>query len=185
MRAAGQWQRLAETVANTIRPFDGLRIPAADFQPAITALLQQQRLAENLLRGVRPLDDLHERLMATVTWQPQLDVFREFARRFPTLGLPTRWLPPNWFELADLDIDVAMDIVVNECVPLAWVPHPKLVAEIVAAADANERDKILASSHENIAEHCLAVLDEISAPDLKPLAELAVGCVFFKGVILG
>jgi hypothetical protein len=78
---------------------------------------------------------------------------------------------------SDLDIGTAMGVILDEGIPLVWVPRPAIVAELVGAAGADVRDSILLSSRDDIAIDCLTVLGEVTAPELKPLAELAAETV--------
>ena len=70
-----------------------------------------------------------------------------------------------------------MGIVLEEGVPLVWVPRPAIVARLVGAADADARDGILLSSGDEIAVDCLTVIGEITDAQLKPLAGLAAEAV--------
>jgi hypothetical protein len=53
----------------------------------------------------------------------------------------------------------------EEGIPLAWVPRPELVAELVGAPDLVSRDSILVANRADIAVDCRRVLDEVTAPD--------------------
>ena len=115
---------------------------------------------------------------------PQLEVFRELARsamprliELQPLNLLTDLLPPNWKDVPDLDIETVIGIVLDEGIPLVWVPRPAIVTELISAADADTRDGILSSSRDDIALDCLAVIDEITDAKLKPLAGLAAEAV--------
>ena len=117
---------------------------------------------------------------------PELEVFRGLAGsvipqliKLPPLdlGLPADWFPRNWEDVPDLDVGKAMGIVLEEGVPLIWVPRPAIVARLVGAADADARDGILLSSGDDIAVDCLTVIGEITDAQLKPLAGLAAEAV--------
>ena len=115
---------------------------------------------------------------------PQLEVFRELARsvmprliELQPLNLLTDLLPPNWKDVPDLDIETVIGIVLDEGIPLVWVPRPAIVTELISAADADTRDGILSSSRDDIALDCLAVIGEITDAKLKPLAGLAAEAV--------
>ena len=117
---------------------------------------------------------------------PELERFRELAGsvipqliRLPPLklDLPTDWFPPNWEKLPDLDINKAISIIVDEGVPLVWVPQPDIVTELAGASTADERDVILIASRGDIAADCLTVIGEISDVNLTPLAGLAAEAV--------
>jgi len=115
---------------------------------------------------------------------PHLQAIREFARsvvppliKLPSLNLPTDWFPRNWEDVPDLDVGTAMGIILDEGIPLVWVPRPAIVVELVSAADADARDGILLSSRDDIAVDCLSVLGEVTGPELNPLTELAAEAV--------
>ena len=115
---------------------------------------------------------------------PQLEVFRELARsamprliELQPLNLLTDLLPPNWKDVPDLDIETVIGIVLDEGIPLVWVPRPAIVARLISAADADTRDGILSSSRDDIALDCLAIIGEITNAKLKPLAGLAAEAV--------
>jgi hypothetical protein len=161
-------QRIAEDLARGISGFAQLQKHVLAIQPILDAVRVRQQLEESIARGLAP----------------QLAAFREFARsvvppliKLPSLNLPTDWFPRNWENVPDLDIGAAMGIILDEGVPLVWVPRPAIVAELVSAADADARDGILLSSRDEIAVDCLTVLGEVAAPELKPLAELAAEAV--------
>jgi hypothetical protein len=88
--------------------------------------------------------------------------------------LPRLLYPANWGTLADDpdDVDTAVSIMRDEGIPLAWVPGPAIVAELVAAPDAATRTVILENRAAEITTDCLAALDQVTDPDLKHLAEL-------------
>ena len=176
---------------------------ARNLAPQLEAIRAQQRIAEDLARSasgfeqvqnhvlvaIQPLLDavrVHQQLEESITrgLAPQLEAFREFARSVVpslikplSLNLPTDWYPRNWGDVPDLDVGTAMGIILDEGVPLVWVPRPAIVAELVSAADADARDGILLSSRDDLAIDCLTLLGEVTDPELKPLAELAAEAV--------
>ena len=165
-----RWQqRIAEDFARSVSGFEQMQNHVlASTQPLLDAVRLHQQLGESIPRGLAP----------------QLGLFREFARSVVpqlikplSLHLPTDWLPPNWEDVPDLDFGTAMDIILDEGIPLVWVPRPAIVAALLSAADADARDGILLSSREEIAVDCLTVLGDVAAPELKPLTELAAEAV--------
>jgi len=114
----------------------------------------------------------------------QLEVFRDRVRwlapqltGLPPLKVLTDLLPPNWKEVPDLDIETIVAIVLNEGIPLVWVPRAAIVTALVGVADADARDAILIRSRDEIAHDCLAVIGEVADTNLKPLAGLAAEAV--------
>ncbi|HET9897547.1 MAG TPA: hypothetical protein VFQ44_21655 [Streptosporangiaceae bacterium] len=153
---------------------------AQSLAPQLQAALRQQ------LQPV--LDALHVEFGALIarSLAPQLEAFRELASSvvppliewpFLNLNLPADWFPRNWEDIPDLDIDTVISIVLDEGIPMVWVPRPAIVAALAAAADASARDGILVAARDEVAGDCLAVIGEITAAELKPLAGLAAEAV--------
>ena len=182
-------QQLDDSITRTLAPY-------------LESVLAQQRMAEDLARSVSAAGLLHRQFLAmpsilaatqmhqqlgesiALSLAPHREAFAEFARsvvqpliKLPSLNLPPDWFPRNWEDVPDLDVGKALVIILDEGVPLVWVPRPGIVAELVGAADADVRDGILLSSRDDIGADCLSVLDEVTAPELKPLAELAAEAV--------
>jgi hypothetical protein len=173
-------QRIAENLIRSMGGFDRLQRQILAAQPRIEAFRAQQLFAESVFKNINAVSGLQRQVLGNLS---QIEAFRSFARSVvPELAklaslIPEDWFPRNWEQAPDLDIDAAIGIIVDEGIPLVWVPRAAIVAELVAAADADARDEVLLSSRDEIAEDCLAVLGEITAPDLKPLAELAAEAV--------
>jgi hypothetical protein len=63
--------------------------------------------------------------------------------------------------------------LMNEGIPLVWVPRAAVVKELTAASDAEARARILAAARDDIAEDCRIALTSVRSPDRRPLAVLA------------
>lgn len=175
-------QRFVESALKGVGGFDGLQRLANRVLRRSEALDAQQRFA-SALKGIGRTEGLSR--LFNNAW-PQSEALRQFTRsvipqliKVPpvTLTLPVDWFPRNWADLADDDFDTAVGIGQDEGIPLVWVPRPAIVADMVGAWDAEARDRILLSFREEIADDCLTVLSEVTAPGLKPLAELAAEAV--------
>jgi hypothetical protein len=70
------------------------------------------------------------------------------------------WLPENLADSSDLD-EVA-EICLDEGLPLAWVPRAEIVAELVAATDAEERQAILLERRADVLDDCERALANIT-----------------------
>jgi hypothetical protein len=81
-------------------------------------------------------------------------------------------VPPNWQDIEDPDWSAALAIM-NEGIPLIWVPRGSIVGRLINAGNAESRLEILDHARGNIVDDCAAALDEVTAPDLVPLAGLA------------
>jgi hypothetical protein len=88
----------------------------------------------------------------------------------PDLGsVPVGYYPPNWWSVAKLDGDVAIAIMQEEGIPLAWVPRAEIVADLIAAPDPDARDTILVARTQEIVEDCRRRLAEVLDADLQDL----------------
>jgi hypothetical protein len=63
--------------------------------------------------------------------------------------------------------------VLKSGIPLIWVPRAPIVSNLLGAHDAEERDAFLTYGSSAISRDCLSVLDEVTMPQLEPLARLA------------
>ncbi len=173
-------QQIAEDLIRSVGGFDRLQKQILAAQPQMEAFRAQQLFAESVFKNINAVSSLQRQVLGNLS---QLEAFREFSRSVvPELAklaslIPADWFPRNWEQEPDLDIDAAISIIVDEGIPLVWVPRAAIVAALVAAADAEARDEILLASRDEIADDCRAVLGEITAPELKPLAELAAEAV--------
>jgi len=170
---------------------------ARSLAPHLEAIQLQQQITENLVNSLDGFEQVQKQLLGITeppgmidlqqqfaesiakNLGPHLEVFRDFARLavppLIKLNIPTDWYPSNWGEVPD--IGSVVGITLDEGVPLVWVPRAAIVAELVAAPDADARDGLLISLLDEIAEDCTAVLSEITAPELRPLGEIAVDAV--------
>jgi hypothetical protein len=82
------------------------------------------------------------------------------------------WLPENWHGKRDLDLNMALNVM-NEGIPLIWVPQSWVVS-VLLTADAGMRSDILLDRRLEISHGCLAVLREVTNPELTELAGFAV-----------
>jgi hypothetical protein len=171
-------QQIAKNVLRSFGGFERLQKQLLTIQPLLESLHGQQLLMENALRRAGWVEGLQKQILAN---EKQLEAFRRFAKfavppllKLPQLNLPRGWFPCNWEDVIDLDIDAALGIMLDEGIPLVWVPRPAIVAELVSAPDADARDGILLSLRDDIVDDCLTVLEDITTPELKPLVELAI-----------
>jgi hypothetical protein len=81
------------------------------------------------------------------------------------------YYPPNWWSVAQLDDDAAMTIM-QEGIPLAWVPRAAVVADLIAAPDPAARDAILVAKAPEVVADCRRCLAEVVDGDLQDLAAL-------------
>jgi hypothetical protein len=112
---------------------------------------------------------------------PYIGVFRDFGLSVLSQlidNLPQHqhfreWLPQNWIDKPELNLGMALQVI-NEGVPLIWVPRASIVSDLLRARHSEVRSRILVDRHIEISRNCLTVLGEVSHPELTELAEFAV-----------
>jgi hypothetical protein len=150
-------------------------------QSVFDAADQYQELAKSVGTYLAPhLAALEEAAGAVAALRETTDSLLAPLVEFPVLDfhLPPDWYPPNWEEAPGQDVDDLADkaiaIIQDEGIPLVWVPRPETVRALVCAADADARDAILLASGGGISDDCTAVLADITATELMPLADLGM-----------
>jgi hypothetical protein len=105
--------------------------------------------------------------------KPSLDLIHDlqrdqFAELLASVGKTIRsLLPPNW---RDDSISIPSDLeilLLDEGLPLAWVPPTDVLALIFRAQNAAERRKVVGTRWKRIVQACVAELDRVSDPRLK------------------
>ena len=81
-------------------------------------------------------------------------------------------MPANWAGV-DEDWDAAIEIMNDEGIPLIWVPRGNIVGALMSASGTAERHAILIGARDDVVADCLAMLAEVTALELVPLAGLA------------
>lgn len=82
------------------------------------------------------------------------------------------WLPANWQDTPGIRLTEAVSVI-NDGIPLIWVPRAAIVADLVSAPGAAARAEILVAASAEISDDCSDALAKITRPELKPLAALA------------
>ena len=72
-------------------------------------------------------------------------------------------MPPNWPE-GQVDLDKVEKVVIEDGIPLVWIPRPELVELILQAPDKAARFRILAEHKKGIVEDCLACMALVTDP---------------------
>jgi hypothetical protein len=89
-----------------------------------------------------------------------------------------RKLPPNWSD--DVDLEQALNVILEDGLPLVWVPRAETIVAVLAADDRVARVAVLVDALAVIAVDCDAVLEEVDHPTLTgqvPLAKRAVAAL--------
>jgi hypothetical protein len=123
-------------------------------------------ISEKLLAGLKPLFG---------SWTEQFS--KAFSLNLGQLISPDvlarlrESVPPNWQDIKDPDWDAVLTIM-NDGIPLIWVPRASIVGRLMNAESVEDRLAILEHASREIADDCEAVLSEVTAPQLVPLADL-------------
>jgi len=89
-----------------------------------------------------------------------------------TLARLKAYQPPNWPD--DLgDAAVAREILVEDGIPLVWVPRAAVVSELLDVPDRASRIAVLLSHRAEVAQDCRDVLAEVTIPAYAGKADLA------------
>ncbi|MFE3037030.1 hypothetical protein ACFXKY_35925 [Streptomyces canus] len=84
--------------------------------------------------------------------------------------------PPNLRE-AQPSIREFEQLLLEEGIPLMWVPGPKVVRALLDAPDAVERRRVIGRRWKGIVTHCSTVIDSVDHPDLQESRGFALDCV--------
>ena len=82
-------------------------------------------------------------------------------------GLAERVFPPNWKGLNQPDLDVIELILLDEGIPLAWVPSQPILQAVFDSPNATARRLVLGRRWKGLTSDCEACLSEVSHADLR------------------
>jgi hypothetical protein len=132
-------------------PMPGIDIPALNIGKGLAEVIQRQYLdtvapfAEYLAQQRQQWDSLFESL-------------RKITEGF---------LPPNWKGVEHPDYDAIETILVDEGLPLAWIPRREVLQGLFDAPDAQARRKIIGRRWRTVVSDCEVVLSEVNHPALQ------------------
>lgn len=111
---------------------------------------------------------------------PSIKIIQDFQRnQFADIIASARRarsasLPPNW-RRDDVQIPTDLEVLLlDEGLPLAWVPPTDTAVELFAAGSRAERRRILGNRWRGTANACVAELRQIQAPELAEHVEFAI-----------
>ncbi|WP_189148189.1 hypothetical protein [Streptomyces lacrimifluminis] len=135
-----------------------------DFSPAVWEAAQEvlQRLAE-ISTVVRTFAE-----SAAPYLQGIFESLGDFAKRN---------FPENWDGVDGSSFKGLSSILIDEGIPLMWVPGPMVVEAFLIADSASSRRRIISSRWKGIVSDCEAVLHGIDHPDLLDERDFALSCV--------
>jgi hypothetical protein len=86
-------------------------------------------------------------------------------------------LPPNWKGMMIPSVELLETILLDEGIPLAWVPSQEILSAMLDAPDGVARRRIIGSRWRRVVSDCEASLAEVSSQDLQPY------CVFASNIV--
>jgi hypothetical protein len=91
-------------------------------------------------------------------WGPLFETLRALTERF---------LPPNWKDVKHPDFKTIEAILLDEGIPLAWIPNPDVLQALFNAPDAAARRRIIGRRWHRVVSDCEVALSEVSQPTLQ------------------
>ncbi|MGW5069739.1 hypothetical protein ACWEQJ_27170 [Streptomyces cyaneofuscatus] len=172
VRSQNAWigKTLAESAAFRIRPV----LPRI----AVTApLIQINAMTENLRRQMADLTGFND--MVRQTLKPLADAYRPPAWHgiFESLADIISKLYPENLREARPKLEDLEKLLVEEGIPLMWVPGPQTVRVLLDAPDAAARRRIIGRRWKGIVNDCEAVLEEVSHPAVQGACGFALDVV--------
>ena len=134
---------------------------------------------ERLFAQLRPIANLgllHTSIKETLlpiaqqseSWQELFESFRKLRDRI---------LPENWQSIRTPTIHELEVILIDEGIPLMWIPGPQIVEAILEAENTSARRRVIRQRWKQILMDCEAVLSGITYPDLKEECSFALDCI--------
>lgn len=116
--------------------------------------------------------------MLRETFEPLHEHFREYWHDvFEGFGsLKERIYPPNLHD-ATPSVEEFEQLLLEEGIPLMWVPGPKVVRALLDAPNAVERRRIIGRRWKGIINHCETVIEDVDHPELLEYRGFAIDCV--------
>ncbi|MDN3263309.1 hypothetical protein QWJ26_26565 [Streptomyces sp. CSDS2] len=140
------------------------------------AVMPTERIGQTLARQIFESSGLSDRFREAL--EPLHEHFREQWRDlFASIGsLKDRIYPENLRD-AEPKLNELKQLLLEEGIPLMWVPGPKIVRALLDAPDAVERRRIVGRRWRGIVNDCEAVASSVDHPDLLEARDFALDCV--------
>lgn len=104
--------------------------------------------------------------------------YEQFGQTFANLAKLTKTVwPPNWRGAPPPSDGVLECLLLDEGLPLAWVPPARILRRLFAADTAEARRRIIGSGWKRIAEAAKIELEQVTAPRLKQHVHFAYRAV--------
>ncbi|WP_330285386.1 hypothetical protein [Streptomyces sp. NBC_00576] len=157
--------------------------PALRMRPVLprivvdSSLIRMTAFTENLGRQMADLTGFND--MVRKALEPLAATYRppQWHSVFASLGdVIDRLYPENLREVRP-DLDDLEELLVEEGIPLMWVPRPQTVRALLDAPDAAARRRIIGRRWTGIVNDCEAVLEEVTHPDVQDARDFALDVV--------
>jgi hypothetical protein len=115
-------------------------------------------------------------------FSPWLTAFEQNHRQwngiFSRLGsIADAFFPPNWKGVNYPEIESVEVILLDEGIPLAWVPGPEILQAVFDARDAAARRRVISSRWKGVVSDCDHTLNEVSHQKLRRHVPFAMDIV--------
>ncbi|MFE4337561.1 hypothetical protein ACFRQM_52385 [Streptomyces sp. NPDC056831] len=153
-------RQLSDIVAAAqVRPV----IPRITFDPAVFPM---GRIAETLKNQLADMTGFNDAIRAAL--QPLTVVYQEQWRDiFASFGDLIRQIYPENLREAAPGPDELETLLVDEGIPLMWVPGPQAIVALLDASDAAARRRIIGQRWKGIVNDCEAVLEGVEHPSVQ------------------
>ncbi len=130
-------------------------------------LIRMTAFTENLRRQMAGLTGFND--MVRKALEPLAATYRppQWHSVFASLGDVINRLYPENLRDVRPDLDDLEELLVEEGIPLMWVPGPQTVRALLDAPDAAARRRIIGRRWKGIVNDCEAVLEEVTHPDVQ------------------
>ncbi|MEU0837344.1 hypothetical protein [Streptomyces sp. NPDC005969] len=168
--------RAQELVRQAVEPLQHVIADSQHYQQMIRQAVEPlQHLIADSSRYQQMIRDSMPDLSGIM---PQIDSrwFRGLADTLTTVHrVIERVFPSNWHG-ESLDY-TAMVPVLEEGIPLAWVPSAPVIRDLLAATDGQARARVLEVNTEEIVTACRKALSAVTQPDLQQQTALLDDCL--------
>jgi hypothetical protein len=134
-----------------------------------SSLVASKALDDHVARAIAPATQAIAEMFAeqNAHWRRILKSFAELADRM----FPENWLGVPHPSFAELE-----EILIDEGIPLMWVPGPQALVAILAAKDAAARRRVISNRWRGIVSDCGTVLEGVTHPELQHARGFALDC---------
>lgn len=165
---ANYYDDLLRPVREALTGAAAFKVKASDsISPQVLDSIKETRRSARITSGVQEaLESINKQYLKQ--WQ---DLFESIGRT------AARIYPENWDGITPPSTSDLETILIDEGIPLMWVPGPKVVEALSEVEDAPARRRIVGSRWKGIISDCEAVLKKIDHPDLLDERDFALDCV--------